>query len=201
MNSTTAIEKFSTQIETSAAHGRIANFLNLHGRRFVGFEVEEVEERSENEEEVFATIAYTYRTPYGQNRTIVSDSVRVVAAQKAAVKKGVRTAVKDRAKLVTLNYVEDAAEEALTYILETLGKQFGGIPFAAAHTIEGGAKGVKPNNVTTHKAVIRTTLVIDGQAVIVEEVEEDEEVAPHEDDARAAKEAAVVEVGGEDGED
>lgn len=199
MNSTNAVEKFTAQIETLTAHERITNFLGLHGRKFVKFEVEEVEERSEHEEEVFATVAYTYRTPYGQYRTIVSDSVRVVAAQRAAVKKGVRTAIKDRASLTTLNYVEDAASEALAYVLETLGQQFGGIPFAAAHTIEGGAKGVKPNNVTTRQEVIRTTVVIQGQSVTVEEVEEVEEVAPHEDDVRAAQEAAVKE--SEDDED
>lgn len=191
MNSTDAIKKFAAQIETQVAHERITNFLGLHGRKFVGLEVVEVEERSDHEDEVFATVAYTYRTPYGQCRTITSDSVRVVAAQKAAVRKGVRTALKDRANLTTLNYVEDAAEEALAYILETLGKQFGGIPFAAAHSTLGGAKGVKPNNVIARQEVICTPVVIDGRTVMVEEVEEVEEVVPHEDDVRAAKEAAA----------
>lgn len=145
--STDTLRKFHTDVAATEAHNRLVRFLNSSGRQFLGFEVEEADEDGEDENEVFASIRYEYRTLYGQPATVASDSVRVVKAHKAPRVKGVKTPLKDRAALRSYQYVEGAPEEALAYVLEVVGRKFGGVPFAPQHTTEGGTKGVKPDHV------------------------------------------------------
>ena len=186
METTIALPKFHADITATRAHDAVVKFLNNSGRKLLGFEVFEVEEDGDEEGEIFAKAKYEYKTPYGQPATITSDSVRLVALRKKPKVKGVVTALKDRAKLKSLEYSPSAADEALAYVLEELGRKFGGIPFSPQHTTEGGTKGVKPDHV---ERVVRKELVqyVDSSGrvcVAEEEVEEFQVTKAFDDDNR-----------------
>jgi hypothetical protein len=170
----TSLQKFRADVQATKAHNLLIEFFGASGRKFVGFDVEEADEDCEDENEIFASVKYSYRTPYGQPAAVTSDSVRVVKLHKEPKVKGVKTPLKDRAKLRSYKYVEGASEEALSYVLEEVGRKFGGVPFAPQHTTEGGVKGVKPDHV---ERVVRKEAVrfVDSNGNVQFEEEEVEE--------------------------